>query len=994
MPTSDRRKQRPLAAALVWTALATPAWGLAPPEVARVDWEAVEALAAAGDVEAALGRLGALDSAALDAADRLRAARLETRLLHGLGRFAEARRAGEAWAERASEAGDAREQAGAWRAAARAAYLSGMPRDADRLIERALEAVGRIDPADPEVETEVLADRVTVLAGLGEYTEAEALVDRARRLGGGADDPRRAHRLAAAWGTTLHQAGDLLPALEQREAALAAAEAADDTALVASALSNLAQTEIGLHDYAAALGHLQRVLDTEGATRNRRIALVTVGICHLELNQLDQATAAFAEAERLAREAGDDPVEGWALGERGLLEAERGRAAEALDLFDRAIASTRRSGDRRNEAVWWANRGRVRRDQGRWQEALADYARAEHLEGEIPGQRPDANLRKHMGQCHAGLGDEERAEALFRRALELAEGTGDTKVVWETRRELARLYTAQGRFEAAGEAWEEALAGIEAIRGSLRLDALAADFFADKVGVYGEAIDFLLAHAGPGGAERAFAVAERARARAFLASLVEARARLEPTLPSELLAQERGLLATISRLQAAERRGAAQAADTARLAAAEGDLEALELRVRSEAPRFSELRGLVETDVAAVQAALEPGEVLLEYFLADGGSHLWRIDRASIAHHALPSADTVEERVRRALTDLMDPSSTPRLEALAGDLLGSVTPGGRAPARLLVVPSGILHYLPFEALPLGDGHLVDRSAVSYLPSASALVELRSRPVEPAPPRLLAVGDPPSGNEPAPARRVGFAGVRGLGALPHTRREVERIRSRFGAGRSTALLGPEAAEGRLKAEPLDRYSVLHLAVHGWIDASSAARCGLVLGPGPGDDDGLLQFREILRLRLAADLVTLSACQSALGELVTGEGMVGLARAFFYAGSDSVVASLWSVADDATADLMAEFYRGLAEGLPKAEALRRARLAVRADPRYAHPYYWASFVLLGRGEDGVEIPRRGPPAAIPITLAAVAAVGGLGLLGWKLRRRRRELEVRTS
>jgi hypothetical protein len=477
-------------------------------------------------------------------------------------------------------------------------------------------------------------------------------------------------------------------------------------------------------------------------------------------------------------------------------------------------------------------------------------------------------------------------------------------------------------------------------------------------------------------------VAERARARAFLASLVEARARLEPTLPADLLAEERRLLADISRLQAAERRGAATIEDTSRLAAAEAGLEALELRVRTELPRFGEMRGLAPASLAAVQGALAPGEVLLEYFLADAGSHLWIVDRGSVTHHPLPPAAELEDGVRRAYTDLLDPASTPRLDTLASELLGPLTAGRPAPETLLVVPSGILHYLPFEVLPLAGGPLVEHAATSYLPSASALVELRARPVEPAPPRLLAVGDPPSTGEPA-ARRAGLAGVRGLGALPHTRREVERIRSRFGKRWSTALLGPAAAEGRLKAEPLDRYSVLHLAVHGWIDARSAARCGLVLGPGPGDDDGVLQVREILRLRLAADLVTLSACQSGLGELVTGEGMVGLGRAFFYAGSDSVVASLWSVADDASADLMVAFYDGLADGLPKAEALRRARLSLRRDPRWAHPYYWAPFVLLGRGEDGVEVPGGGPPAALLAVLAAVAA--GLGAFAWRRRKR---------
>ena len=142
--------------------------------------------------------------------------------------------------------------------------------------------------------------------------------------------------------------------------------------------------------------------------------------------------------------------------------------------------------------------------------------------------------------------------------------------------------------------------------------------------------------------------------------------------------------------------------------------------------------------------------------------------------------------------------------------------------------------------------------------------------------------------------------------------------------------------------------------------------------------------MLRLRLAADLVTLSACQSALGELVTGEGMVGLSRAFFYAGAPSVVASLWNVNDEASAELMRHFYRGLRRGLTKAEALRQARLELRREPRYSHPYFWAPFVLVGRAGDPVAVPGDGRPPAVPVLLTLLAAAGALAALARARRR----------
>jgi len=876
------------ATCLVWCLLAgaagaQPTREAAPPPL----FEEVERLESDGDLEGALRRLGAAEE--LAGPGRVRAARLEHRLLHALGRYDEARQAGRRWLALAEEAGSPGDRLDAHAATGRSFLAQDRGRDAATHLRRALDLLRDSRAADPEREVELSLDLAKALTFQGEYLEVESLLARASRAEGPGGDPRQGYRLATAWGTALQQSGDLLGAQQRRERALESAEASGDAAAISTALTNLAQTEIRLHDYASALGRLQRVLELEERPRSRIIALVETGICHLELNQLDAAERAFGEARDLARDAGNDLLEGWALGEQGLVEWERGRAGAALGLFDRAIARFREAGDPRNEMVWWMNKGRVRRDQERWGEALDFYGEAERLEHSLPGQRPRANLRRQMGQCQAGLGRLDMAEASFSDALRLAGGSGDTRVVWETEADLARLYARTGREEAAREAWLRALDGIESIRGGLRLEALEADFFADKVEVYREAIAFLLSRGGPDAAADAFDLAERARARAFLGSLAESRAALHETVSAELVAEERRILAEISRLQAAQR-GAEPEPDHARLLTeAEAELEALELRVRSRHPRFAEMRGRAPADAAAVQQALAPGEVLLEYLLAEPESHLWVVERDRVRHFALPAASEIEAEVRRAYTELLDPGSTPRLDGeIRSRLLEPAAALDPAPTALLIVPSGILHYLPFDVLPLGGARVVDRVPTSYLPSASALVELRRRPVRAAEPRLLAVGDPPYGASSTAAGRTALAGARSLGSLPHTRREVERIRARFGRGASTVLLGAAAAEGRLKSEPLERYSVLHLAVHGWIDASAAARSGLVFGPDPGGEDGILQFREILRLRLAADLVTLSACQSALGELVTGEGMVGLARAFFYAGSDSVVA----------------------------------------------------------------------------------------------------------
>jgi len=179
-------------------------------------------------------------------------------------------------------------------------------------------------------------------------------------------------------------------------------------------------------------------------------------------------------------------------------------------------------------------------------------------------------------------------------------------------------------------------------------------------------------------------------------------------------------------------------------------------------------------------------------------------------------------------------------------------------------------------------------------------------------------------------------------LPNARGEVQSIGRLFPGG--TTFLGERASEERMKKEELSSYRYLHFAAHGYFDGANPERSGIVLALG-GSDDGFLQAREISKFELRADLVTLSACQSGLGRVLDGEGVQGLSRAFFLAGARSVVVSLWNVNDAAASELMRRFYSGLKAGLPKDEALRAAKLALRKEPRWRHPYYWAPFVLQG-------------------------------------------------
>ncbi|HET9317325.1 MAG TPA: CHAT domain-containing protein, partial [Vicinamibacteria bacterium] len=189
----------------------------------------------------------------------------------------------------------------------------------------------------------------------------------------------------------------------------------------------------------------------------------------------------------------------------------------------------------------------------------------------------------------------------------------------------------------------------------------------------------------------------------------------------------------------------------------------------------------------------------------------------------------------------------------------------------------------------------------------------------------------------------------FGRLPYSRREAESIAATAPPGTVLLALDFNASRAQALSTELARYRIVHLATHGFVDERQPDLSGLVFSlvdRRGRPQEGFVRLRDVYGLRLPVDLVVLSGCRTGLGQQVRGEGLVGLVRGFMYAGAPRAVAGLWSVEDRATAALMLEFYRGLlGSGRPPAEALRRAQLAVRAQPRWRHPFYWAGFVLHG-------------------------------------------------
>src|SRR5258706_2382719 len=387
--------------------------------------------------------------------------------------------------------------------------------------------------------------------------------------------------------------------------------------------------------------------------------------------------------------------------------------------------------------------------------------------------------------------------------------------------------------------------------------------------------------------------------------------------------------------------------------------------------------------------------------------------------YKLPGKNTVERAVLKLSALLAKPHTEPaeeaELQAAISDvsvlLLGPVAER-LSSTRLIIVPDGILQYIPFQILgsPISPNEpLVVRHEIVNAPSASTLAAVQHEAInrQVAPKLLAAMGDPvlPSNyaaksaesERDSPAQR-GSEDSEGetlepakLGPLFFARHELNELRKLAPANDMVVLSDFAATRDNLRSLDLRQYRILHFATHGLLDAKQPELSGLVLSLMDRNGrrvNGFVGLADIYNLRAPVDLVVLSACRTALGKDVRGEGLVGLPRGFMYAGASTVVASLWKVDDEATAELMKRFYGNLLQGgMAPAAALRAAQNSIRQEPQWHSPYYWAAFTLQG---DYRRIIAATPKKSVPAHWAILAGVMLLVLVivvAWWYRRNRK-------
>lgn len=698
----------------------------------------------------------------------------------------------------------------------------------------------------------------------------------------------------------------------------------------------------------------------------------------IELHDRDCALAALDDAEKTATARRDLALLARVYRDRGFATwTFEHDAAHALALYDVAIADARASREwpMLITALHLSGNMLRRRKPADLEGAMQRYQEARAIAERV--QWGTAHIWHNIGDTYAEMHRSSEAEDALRRAAEEADGRDVAEVRWQARLGLALLASDHDR-AAAARYFEECLHLLEEQQSDVLLEDLRPGVFAAQMTAsnpYDAYIDFLL---GQNRSADAFLVAERERARVFLESLAASRAIVAPRVSRAYAAAERDALGALKRAQSELRVGHPHT--MAAVEAAENRLNAVRLRLAVDEPSLGHARYPKLWTIRELRSqVVRRDEGLLVFYCGAKRSVAWLVTRDTFDAFLLPPVSAIDAAARAAIDEARDPASTNGAaieklsQTLAFDRIGSAIRF----AHLVVVPHGTLNVVPFEALRIAPGRtLIEATAVSYAPSASSLAFLRQRDRNTAGSvELLAVGNPIVSGKAQTTRQFDLAAIHVLAPLPHTASEVRSVAGLF-APAARILEGPDATLPRLNRF-LARARIVHFATHGLIDEARPDRSGLLLTASSPTDDGLLQVRDVYRLRLNADLVTLSACDTARGQNITGEGMIGLTRAFFFAGAHSVVATLWDVDDATTADLMKRFYANIRGGDAVDVALKKAKIHIlRRGGRSSAPFFWAAFVASGDARIAIE-PARPPFVAIAIALLVAGAAIAAGV-----------------
>lgn len=737
-----------------------------------------------------------------------------------------------------------------------------------------------------------------------------------------------------------------------------------------------------------------------------------LAIIHKDMGHHEKAHEYYQRCLTLSRAAKKDRNLANALSEIAIVYASQGRLDQASKQHRKAQEFYKSIGDWRGLATALNTYGDLLLSVGRKQLALDTYLEALALREKVGDMSIVLTTLYNLARAHEAVGEYDRGLDFIEQSI---------RIIEKLRAKVESPDARTSYFSGVRQYYD------------LCRDILMQ---LDRV------------HPGEDFATRAFFISEESRARALLDQVKESRANLRDGATADLLKREREITTSFQfvaqyqyDLSLTKRRDSDELAEVStRLVQLRTEYQDIQAKLRAQSSTQLSAEQIAVKDLGEVQKELRVANaMLLEYSLGDQHSYLFAITSNSVQSFELPSRTTLEALttevydlmiIRQKLDGGSGGDYQPIIEAadncypqkaaqLSQILLGPVTEL-LTTKRLVVVTEGALQYVQFEAMPVPQRGtigpdvsetpplLIQTNEIVRLPSMSTLMAIRAAPGRPAlPGKIVAViADPvfgpgdervqnvelsPAIVHAAPAAKEDHDGLfrdGGPTRLVHASEEADAISEAAPWGTTLLATGFDANRETAMSPSIGEYHIVHFATHGFLDSEHPELSGIVLSmvdQNGGRKSGLMTLHDISSLDLSAELTVLSACQTALGKDIKGEGWIGLTHSFMSAGSKSVVASLWKVDDRATSILMSDFYNlMLREGLAPVAALRAAKLKMIQDKRWNQPYYWAGFVFQGDYQSRINVDGNSPLAISLVLLFSILISSGLIVL---LRRRGR-------
>ena len=769
--------------------------------------------------------------------------------------------------------------------------------------------------------------------------------------------------------------GDRERAIELQKKAIPIFQKIGNRSSEAIAFNALGEAYEKLKDYSTALVHYDKALQIFHTTGARDFETVTIfALAKLNglMGRFDEALKLYERGLQLSRSAGKTRTEAYALSEIALVYARQRRTNETLRLYDRVLKFYEGINDSRGQAIALNARGDFLLEIGKKVEAAESFRRALSLSEKGADTETLINSFYNLARAERALGHLDDALSLVKRSLRMIE---------DSRTNVGSPELRASYFSGAQKNYE------------LCINILT---------------DLDRARPGDGFGVEALLKSEQSRARLLVDLIRESGAGLRKGVPQELVMRERELRGLIDKQAQYQLTLKQNTKDPSEIAEVENQIvqvkseyQQLQAQIREQNPRALSLGQFEPISLPQIQNELLDDDLLLEFSLGEERSHLWVITTKSFQSFQLPARKEIEDvaielykslTVRQQLTEQSNTATyqttieesdqlfKEKANTLSQMLLGQVAPQ-LGTKRLVLVTDGVLRRVPFAALPVPGAQtsdpkwLLEDHEIVHSPSIATLRAIRSAGNEghstgkvaaviadpvftisdnrvqrsSLSPAVESAASDENRNESAQKAFGSLRSSSGLSRLTHSSEEADAIAAAAPRGTTMIARGFDATRDTAMSVPLGEYQILHFATHGFLNNDHPELSGIVLtmvDKNGVEKNGVMPLHDIYSLDLSVELTVLSACQTALGKDIKGEGYVGLTHSFISAGSKSVVSSLWKVDDRATARLMADFYQSmLQKGMTPAAALRAAKLKLMQDKRWSAPYFWAGFVVQG-------------------------------------------------